>query len=301
MNRSACSRIIGAWLGVALALLACGARAEETPRSAMRKGLRAVKAGDYTNAVALLEKTTLEFPDVGNYNLGVAFYLMEDFEKAADRFNEALRSADLELQQAAYYNRGNALLARTTRMTGNEQIGMAIECAFQAMDMFEKAILLDPDDLAAKQNFERARNLRVRLEFNQGKWHYDLAEEQLKEFKAKDARDNYRKAKTQFEHILADVDRNNADSQRYLPQVVERLDMLKRAVEDAEGDLATALRQIEDYQYMLAAQRLTTLTDERRYAFDLEPDLGKRYEETIQKNGEVLKIIEELSELNTVK
>ena len=77
--------------------------------------------------------------------------------------------------------------------------------------------------------------------------------------------------------------------------------MLKRAVDDAEHDLEVALQYIEDYQYMLAAQRLTTETDERKYAFDIKPDLKKKYEETIQKNQEVLKIIQELSNLNIVE
>ena len=45
---------------------------------------------------------------------------------------------------------------------------------------------------------------------------------------------------------------------------------------------------------MLAAQRLTMESDERKYAFDLQPDLKKQYEETVQKNQEVLKIIQDL-------
>ena len=77
--------------------------------------------------------------------------------------------------------------------------------------------------------------------------------------------------------------------------------MLPRAVEDAEHGLKAALQFIEDYQYMLAAQQLTTETDERKYAFDIKPDLKKKYEETIQKNQEVLKIIRELSNLNIVE
>jgi hypothetical protein len=208
---------------------------------------------------------------------------------------------DLALQAKAYFNRGNALLARTTAMTGSEQIGMAVECAFQAMDMYEKAILLDPGDLAAKQNYERARQLRLKLEYNLGKWYYDQAEAQLEEYKAKDARSNYRRALGQFEHILENVDPNHAESEQYIPKVKDRLEMLDRAVREAEHDLETALQQIKDYQYMLAAQRLTTGTDERKYAFDIKPELKKKYEETIQKNDEVLQIIRELSTLNIVE
>lgn len=288
-------------IAVVLIFSALTVHAEDTPRSAMRKGLKAFKAGDYSNAVPLLEKTALEFPDIGNYNLGNANYRLGDYEKAEENYNEALRTTDLALQAKAYFNRGNALLARTTTMTGSEQIGMAIECAFQAVDMFETAILLDPEDLAAKQNYERARQLRLKLEYNLGKWYYDQAESQLQAYKAKDAQTNYRNARAQFEHILANVDPNHAESEQYLPTIKERLEMLARAVEEAEQDLDTALRQINDYQYMLAAQRLTTGTDERKYAFDIKPDLKKRYEETIQKNDEVLKIIRELSTLNIVE
>lgn len=275
--------------------------AEDTPRTAMRKGLKAFRAGDYSNAVPLLEKTVLEFPDTGNYNLGNANYRLGDYERAEENYTEAMRTTDLALQAKAYFNRGNALLARTTTMTGSEQIGMAIECAFQSVDMFEKAILLNPEDLVAKQNYERARQLRLKLEYHLGKWHYDQAESQLQEYHAKDAQTNYRRARGQFEHILTDVEPNHAESEQYLPKVRERLDMLARAVAAAEHDLDVALLQIHDYQYMLAAQRLTTGADERKYAFDIKPDLKKKYEETIQKNEEVLKIVRELSTLNIVE
>ncbi len=282
-------------------LLAQPVHAEETPRSAMRKGLKAYSAGEFTNALARLEKTVLEFPDIGNYNLGNVYYRLGDFEKAEACYTEALRTTDLELQAQAYYNAGNALLARTTTMTGNEEIGLAIECAFQAMDRYEKAILLAPEDRVAKQNYERAQQLLIKLEVNRGKWYFDEAESLLEQYKAKDAQTNYSKAGKQFKHILESVAPDHAESKQYLATVEERLTMLTRAVEEAEQDLETALQQIDDYQYMLAAQRLTMAGDERRYAFDIKPDLQKKYEETIQKNQEVLKIIQELSELNIVQ
>jgi tetratricopeptide (TPR) repeat protein len=275
--------------------------AEETPRSAMRKGLKAYHAGDYTNAVALLGKTVIEFPGIGNYNLGNAYYRLGDYEKAGDHYMEALRTTDLELQARAYFNRGNALLARTTTMSGNEQIGLASECAFQAMDMYEKAILLEADDLASKQNYERARRLWLKLEFNLGKWYFDQAESLLSEYKAKDAGTQYRNARKQFEHILADIDPNHEESEQFLPKISERLDMLQRAVDEAEQDLKLALQQIDEYQYALAAQRLTIESNERKYAFDIKPDLMKRYQETIRKNEEILKIIQDLSSLNIVE
>lgn len=292
------SKKISAYICLGIWAFVSGVHAEDTPRSSMRKGLKAYKAGDYTNAVAAIAKTTLEFPALGHYNLGVVHYRTGDYEAAEKSFNEALRTSDLELQSKAYFNRGNALLARTTALSGPEQIGLAAELAFQAMDMFEKSILLSPDDLEAKQNFERAGNLRLQLEYNLGTWYYDQAETLLQDYKAKDARTSYRNARKQFEHILQDINPHHDKSTQYLPKITERLDMLQRAVDSAEEDLATALQFIEDYQYMLAARRLTTETDERKYAFDIKPELKKEYEETIQKNQEILKIIRELSDLN---
>ena len=268
--------------------------AEETPRSAMRKGLKSYKAGDYTNAVQYLEKTALEFPAIGNYNLGNAQYRMGEYEAAERSYQEALRTTDLELQAKAYFNRGNALLARTTTLPGKDQIGRAIELAFQAMDMFEKAILLETTDIEAKQNFERAQQLRLNLEYNLGKWYFDQAESLLQEYKAKDAQTHYRLAKKQYKHILENIEPDHAETAQYLPKVEARLNMLAVAVETAETDLTTALQYIEDYQYMLAAKRLNTESDDRKYAFDIKPDLKKKYDETIQKNQGVLKIIEEL-------
>ena len=286
---------------LSILLIAASAQGEETPRSAMRKGLKSLREGDYTNAVAYLEKSVLEFPAIGHYNLGCAQYCAGAFEAADESFNEALHTTDLELQARAYFNRGNALLARTTALNGPEQIGLAIDLAFQAADMYEKAILLTPDDTAAKQNYERAWNLRLQLESNLGRWYFDRGEALLKEYKAKDAQSQYLQARKQFEHILRDIDPNHAEAARYLPMAEERLAMLKKAVEDAEADLADALQFIADYQYMLAAQRLTTDSDARKYAFDIKPDLKQRYEETQKKNSEVLKIIEDLSTLNTVR
>lgn len=288
-------------LAAIILLLPEGVQAEETPRSAMRKGLKFHRRGDYTNAVELLEKTVLEFPGVGNYNLGNAHFRNGDFEKAAETYNEALQTTDLELQAKAYYNRGNALLARTTVLSGPEEIALAAELAFEATDMYEKALMLNPEDLDAKNNHERAHHLRLTLEHKRGKWFFDQAEAQLQEFKAKDAQENYQQARKQFEHVLENIDPDHAESKQYLPTVEERLTMLRLAVEAAEFDLATAIQQIEDYQYMLAAQRLVTETTERKYAFDIKPDLKKKYEETIQKNQEVLQIIQELSNLNIVE
>ena len=49
--------------------------------------------------------------------------------------------------------------------------------------------------------------------------------------------------------------------------------MLTQAVIDAQSDLTQALRLIQDYQYLLAANILVRESTERTYAFDITPEL----------------------------
>jgi len=282
-------------------LLPLVVQAEETPRSAMHKGLKAYKAGDYTNAVSFLKKTVLEFPGIGNYNLGNAYYRLKEYEKAAQTFNEVLRSPDLALQAKAYYNRANALFSQATNITDIKQSNRAIEFAFQAEDSYEKSLLLNPHDLDAKQNFERARNLRMQLEFKKGKWYYDQADALLKKYKAKKAKQLYLLSKKEFTHLLKDLDPSYTSAKDYIKNIDQKLAMLQKSVEDARANLDKSLLFIKDYQYALAARALTQLPPEFRYAFDLEPELKKKYEEIIKKDSQVLKIIKDLSKKNLSK
>ena len=275
--------------------------AEELPRTCMKNGIKAYESGEYTNAVHLLEKTVLAFPYLGNYNLGNAYYRQKKYEKAAQVFSEVLRSPDLSLQAKAYYNRANALFIQATLSTRPAEMNRAIEFAFQAEDAYEKSILLNPNDFEAKQNFERARALRIELIFKKGKWFFDQAAGQLKQFKAKKAKQYYLEAKREFSQLLANIDPKNSSAKSYLKNTNQQLEMLQKAVEETQLNLDKSLLFIKDFQYSLAARILGQLTVQQRYAFDLEPDLKKKYEETIKKNRDVLKIIKDLSNKNQIR
>jgi tetratricopeptide (TPR) repeat protein len=277
-----------------LAITTCTTLAEESPRATMKKGLRAYQSGVYTNAVESLKKTVLTYPDLGHFNLGAAYFKQHAFKKAATHFQEALRSPDPSLQADAYYNRGNALLAQTTQLTGPEDIVTAIQLAFEAMEQFESSLRLKPDKLDAKQNFERAVQLRLSLEFKRGKWLFDHAEKCLQETQAKQAYEHYQKAQKQFEKILSEIDPIHPEAIRLLPRTKERIAMLAQAVTDAQTDLTHALRLIQDYQYLLAANILVRESTERTYAFDIQPELKTRYEQILQKNQQIITIVNNL-------
>lgn len=282
--------------------IAASAYAGDTARSYMRQGLKAYKNENYEDALTHFKKAAAEFPHVSAYNLGNTYYRMGDYAEATNSYHKALESDDLELQAQVYYNLGNAILelVSVTNYAERVEVDQAVDLTVQAAEMFENALRLNPDDLAAKHNFERTLLRRTELELNLGEYLFDRAESLLQEYKAKDAQKNYLEARKQFERILAEINPTHADAKQYLPKIDERLNMLERAVETAENDLQIALQQIDDYQYVLAAQRLTDDSDERKYAFDIKPELKKKYEETIQKNQEIIQIIETLFSPNQI-
>lgn len=125
----------------------------------------AYKKGDYTNALQALEKTAKDFPDVGNYNKGNTLYRMKNFPAAEKAYGSAgAQTSRNDLKQKALYNQGTALLAGIAQETAPDQLDAKISAAEQASGLFEQALTLQPGDPDARQNLERALNLKERLE-----------------------------------------------------------------------------------------------------------------------------------------
>ena len=135
------------------------------PQADAADWVKAYKKGDYTNAFQALEKTAEKFPDIGNYNRGNVLYREKDFQGSEKAYSSAAaQTANEQLKQKALYNRGTALLAGTTQQKDPAQVDAKITAATQATGFFEQALSLKPDDLAAKQNLERAIKLKEQLE-----------------------------------------------------------------------------------------------------------------------------------------
>lgn len=276
--------------------------AENSPRHLMKKGLKSYKEGSYTNAIDYLSKTTQTYPDVGHYNLGIAQFRNQEYAKSSNSFEEAVRSQDLVLQADAYYNHGTALLAQTTKLTNSEDILNAINLTLEAIEQFELSLMLSPNAIDAKQNHEQASKLRILLEFKRGQSLYNEAEQLLIQEQAKLAKLNYNKAEQQFRKILSELDLDHIKSKEYLSLTVDKIEMLKKAVLDAKSDLTQSLKLIQDYQYQLASKILTHPSKERNYAFDINSELKNRYDQTIQKNQQIINIVNDLlNEVNTAK
>ncbi len=109
---------------------------------ALREGVAAYERGAYEEALKLFIDAQLDDPDNPKilYNMGNAYYRLEDYENAVHNFRLAQEKGGPELKHKARYNLGNAEFRRQ---------------AFQkAIDHYQAALELAPDDLDARQNIE---------------------------------------------------------------------------------------------------------------------------------------------------
>ena len=108
----------------------------------MQEGLEAYKNGEYDKALKLFIDAQLDNPDDPRilYNIGNAYYKVEDFDSAISNFEEVLKSEDKTLREKALYNLGNA----------NYRKGKYED----AVKNYQEAIKTDPKDVRAKQNLE---------------------------------------------------------------------------------------------------------------------------------------------------
>ena len=143
------------------------------PRRAMDAGERAYAATNYSAAAqAFAEAATNAAaqaldPAVAQYNAGAASYRQGHMDAAAERLAEALRTSDLSLQERACYNRGNALVGQGAAQRQQNKLDEAQKSLTEALSMYERAILLGPNDDAAKVNYELALRLKQELEQQQ--------------------------------------------------------------------------------------------------------------------------------------
>lgn len=154
-----------------LVLGTAGSQAEQPDaRKSFDAGLEAFAASNYPAAsnaflaaAAAAPAAKLD-PAAAYYNAGLAAYAAGDLKAAADSLARAAAGSDLALQSRAYYNRGNALFHQATQPqpalgdtpapaaaldAGESAIGAAVQA-------YENAIALDPENLDAKANYELA-------------------------------------------------------------------------------------------------------------------------------------------------
>jgi Ca-activated chloride channel homolog len=110
-------------------------------------GEQAYRTGDFNKASEMYDKLLKKHPDDPKlqYNFGTASYKNKKFDEAIAAFTDALKTKDLELQEQAYYNRGNALYRK-----GQETLKTDSQTTLakwrQAVDSYTASLELNKDD-----------------------------------------------------------------------------------------------------------------------------------------------------------
>jgi Ca-activated chloride channel homolog len=117
--------------------------------SAMKK----YEAGHYSSALWEYEKLLKAKPEDSrlHFNAGAAAFQSKDYENASRHFNSALITPDLELQQRAYYNLGNAQY-RLGEKAADPKAKM--EEWESAVKSYDSALKLNAADADAKHNLD---------------------------------------------------------------------------------------------------------------------------------------------------
>jgi len=138
-----------AMAGAAVALLTVAGSAHASVGSAEKAFLK----GDYTKAEQEYRQAATKNPDKPElqYNLGAAAYKAGTFDQAAESFAKAMKTDDLTLQQDNYYNLGNTQY-RLGQKTEQANAQATIKTWEQAVQSYEAALQLKPDDADAKYN-----------------------------------------------------------------------------------------------------------------------------------------------------
>ncbi len=142
----------------------------DAPRSAMREGLRDYREERFQEAAESFREAAEQAADAqldparALHNRANALYRQGRYEEAAATYQEALRSTDLDVQQSAHFNRGNALLTLAHTLAEEQELDTAKAMTERALDSYRNALLLQPGDRDAKINYELADRFREELE-----------------------------------------------------------------------------------------------------------------------------------------
>jgi Ca-activated chloride channel family protein len=155
----------------------CGdeAHATQSPAGLVEAAQRAMKAGQFDDAIRLYEQSRELLPRNAEipYNMAVAHYRKGEFEKAAEFLNQAISlTNDSKLRARSTFNLGNAAYAQSLKAAQGqadptqaaEQVKNAKAHLKEALDHFKKAMDADPNDQDARANAELSHRMLTRLE-----------------------------------------------------------------------------------------------------------------------------------------
>jgi tetratricopeptide (TPR) repeat protein len=141
------------------------------PTALFRDGLKHYRDGNFTAGLAAFTAARTNLPPGGvgdldaariDYNIGLGLHRLDE-PGAAASFEAALRSPDLDLQQAAYHNLGTIAYQAARALLDEGDVATAFQGFQKAAPRFIQAMRLNPDDLDAKINYELSLAAQQRI------------------------------------------------------------------------------------------------------------------------------------------
>ena len=120
--------------------------------SSMRRGNHLYRKEKYEEALTKYQEALVQEPDNPKiqYNIARALYKMEQYDEAISEFQLGFLEKDKIFQANTFYNIGNCQFKK-------RQLNAAIES-------YKTTLLLNPEDIEAKQNLEFCLKVREQLE-----------------------------------------------------------------------------------------------------------------------------------------
>ncbi len=136
------------------------------PSAWAQSGLDDYRNGNFDKAAAAFEKDLQSQPASRElqFNAGAAAYKLGDYEKAAGLFTEALLSEDPKLREDASYNLANTMVRKGEAAADAQAKKTNWE---SAIEHYNEALELDPENTAAKTNRDLVKKLLEELEKQQ--------------------------------------------------------------------------------------------------------------------------------------
>jgi hypothetical protein len=196
-------RVLYILISVCLLAVSSADAAAQTDKREVRKGNRRFKDGEYTEAqveyMKGLAKDSLSI--AANYNIANTFFRQEDYvnaEKALARVEDkAVTSAD---GASFYYNQGAVAIAQQ-----NWQ---------KAVEAFAKSLLINPDDLDAKENYIYAKKMLQNQQQNQNQDQQQNQNQDQNQNQNQDQNQNQNQDQNQDQNQNQNQDQDNQDQDK---------------------------------------------------------------------------------------